>query len=65
MHHDSMLNRDKYTASTKAFVLVGLFVFSLSIDVLFGTSQYPIVTLGLYGIVLVYEFVSPFIYTPR
>ncbi len=46
-------------------VLVLLIGGAFFFDVVFGTSRYPILTMLVCGIVVLYEFVSPYIYTAR
>lgn len=38
---------------------------SFLIDVIFSLSRYPILTISVCGIVLVYELVSPYLYSAR
>jgi hypothetical protein len=37
---------------------------AIAYDAFFGTKQYPVLTMILCGIVVIYEFVSPNIYRP-
>ena len=46
-------------------VLVLLVGGAFFFDVVFGTSEYPILTMLVCGIVVLYELVSPYIYTAR
>lgn len=49
--------------SRKAFIFTILTVFALFFDIIFGTARVPIFALMVCGIVIIYEVVSPHIYT--
>lgn len=47
-------------------ILFGLFIsLAFLTDLLVGTTRYPNVLIFVCAIVAVYEFVSPYVYTPR
>lgn len=50
---------------TRYALFSGLAVCALVIDSIFAIGRYPILTILVCGIVLIYELVSPIIYSPR
>lgn len=51
--------------SYKAILGGVLFIIVIFFDATFGTSRFPICTLALCGIVVLYECISPYIYSSR
>lgn len=49
----------------KSFITTLLVIISIVFDTLFSVSKYPVLTLLVCGIVIVYIYVSPFIYSSR
>jgi hypothetical protein len=55
-------NRSPYIRTVLITLLV---LVAFIIDVIFSTSRFPVFTSIVCGIVVIYEFVSPFIYSAR
>lgn len=49
----------------KNFLYISVVVVSFFVDVMFSSSRVPVIFIAVCGIVIVYEFVSPFIYSSR
>lgn len=49
----------------KGIFFAGIISIAFLGDIIFGTLRFPVLTLLVCGIVIVYEFVSPFIYASR
>lgn len=56
---------NKNTSSIKTVVIFFGILFALIFDVTFGTASFPVLTSIVCGIVVIYELVSPFIYSSR
>ncbi len=51
--------------SPKAIVIMVLIGCTLVLDMLFSLVRYPVLTISVCGIVVLYELVSPYIYRAR
>lgn len=51
--------------TARPIIYLSAILVSLLVDILFSLGRYPILTVIVCGIVLVYEFVSPYIYSSR
>lgn len=58
-----------YSSKTYPFIRPALFILMIAgaffFDVIFGISRYPVMVMVVCGIVVLYEIVSPFIYSSR
>ena len=57
-----MSTSNNYKKKAVYMILVGA---AFLYDLVLGVLQYPVLTLGICAILIVYERVSPFIYTSR
>jgi len=66
LRHLYFMYKNNSMPVSRYYVLISVsFLMTFFFDIILGLSRVPVFTLVLCGIVIVYEIVSPYIYTAR
>ncbi len=60
-----MHDRNKKSSLFRPIFIACLVLAAILFDLILGTSRFPILTIVVCGIVVIYECISPFVYSAR